>query len=100
MLKFRSQGISRIDAFSPSWLADAGEQHGFHLLEMEAHGRLGDAQHEVAAFHGDGLGVAGDEVSGEFLPCGADLVLVQAVLGTGGAQDGGDELLRASGCRR
>ena len=75
-------------------VADAGEQHGFHLLQLEAQGRLGDAEDEVAAFHGDRLGVAGDEIAGEFLPGRADLVFVQSVLGPGGAQDGGDEFFR------
>ncbi len=75
------------DALFTELGADPGEQHGFHLFEMEAHGGLGDTQDEVAVFHGDRLGVAGNEVSCELLPRRADLVFVEAVLQSGRAED-------------
>lgn len=83
----------RLDAVFPELCADAREEHGFHLLQLEAEGGLRHAEDEVAAFDGNGLGVAGDEIAGKFLPGCTDLVLVESVLGTGGAEDGCDELL-------
>jgi hypothetical protein len=75
-------------------VADAFLEHRFHLFELEAEGGLGDAEDEISAFHGNGLGVAGDEIPGELLPSGTHLIFVEAVFCTGGAEDGSDELFR------
>lgn len=89
--------VGKFDRFDPFFAQlglDACEQHGFHLLEMEAHRRLVDTQDELSVFDREWLGVFRDEVSSEFLPCGADLIFVEAIFGACGTQDGGDEFLR------
>lgn len=84
--------LDRLDSIFAELRANTGEEHGLHLLKLEPQRGLGHAEDEVSVFYRDGLGVAGDELSGEFFPSGANFVFVEAVLGTGCAQDGGDEI--------
>jgi len=82
------------DAIFTELRADAGEQHGFHLFEMKTHGGLCDAEDEMAVFYRNRLGVAGNEIPGQFFPCRAHLIFVQSVLGSGRTKDGGNEFFR------
>ena len=78
---------------SPSWARMRVSSMGFICSRWKRMAGWVTRSTRMAVFHRDRLGVAGNEVSGEFLPRGADLVFVQAILGTGGPQDGGDEIL-------
>ena len=80
-----------LDAVFAESFTDAGEEHGFHLFEVEAHCRLRDPEYEMAVFDRDRFAVAGDKIAGEFLPCGTHLILMEAVRRADVTQDGGYE---------
>lgn len=82
------------DAIFTELRANPGEQHGFHLFKVETHGGLGDAEDEMAVFHRDGLGVAGNKIPGQFFPRQAHLIFVQSVLRSGRTKNGGNEFFR------
>ncbi len=87
--------FDRLDSSLAELVADAGDEHRFHLLQLEAEGGLGDAEDEVAAFDRDWLGVSGNEIAGELFPSGSDLIFVQSVFRSGGAQNRGHKLFGA-----
>jgi len=84
-----------LDAVFAESFTDAGEEHGFHLFEVEAHCRLSDPEDEMAVFDRDRFAVAGDEISGEFFPCGTHLIFMETVRRADITQDGGDEECRS-----
>ena len=86
-LRLAKGELDGFDVVLAELAANSGEKHGFHLLEMETHGGLGDPQDEVAVFDRDGLGMAGNEISGKLCPSLADLIFLESVLSSGGAEN-------------